>query len=88
MSPTKTVDEPSATAKRARDLNHQVIGLGRKTGASFLSAYESTAATVADYQEKLAKSTRDDWVAVVGHAQASFTRDVAKLRRTPPRLAS
>jgi hypothetical protein len=47
--------------------------------------YETTASTIADYQDKLADSAGVEWLKSVGHAQASFTRDVSKVYATTAR---
>jgi hypothetical protein len=60
-------------------LNEQVLEYGRKTGESLLDVYETTATSVADYQDKLADTSSIDWLKSVGHAQASFTRDISKV---------
>jgi hypothetical protein len=79
MTQTKTANEAEATAERLRDLNEQVLELGRKAGVSLLDGYESTAKTVADYQDKLADQAKVEWIASAARAQANFTREVSKV---------
>ena len=79
MTQTKTANEAEATAERLRDLNEQLLELGRKAGVSLLDAYESTAKTVADYQDKLADQTQVEWIASAARAQANLTREVSKV---------
>jgi len=79
MTQTKTANEAEATAERLRDLNEQLLELGRKAGVSLLDAYESTAKTVADYQDKLADQAQVEWIASAARAQANLTREVSKV---------
>ena len=78
MTQTKTANEAEATAERLRDLNEQVLELGRKAGVSLLDVYESTAKTVADYQDKLADQAQVEWIASAARAQANLTRELSK----------
>ncbi len=71
----KDIDEAT---KRIRDLNEQVLDLGRKAGTGFLEAYEQNLQTYADYQDKVADQTKVDWVASIVRAQANFTRDISR----------
>ena len=76
---TKTANQADAAAESLRDVNEQVLDLGRKTSATILDAYESTLNTVADYQDKVADQTQVEWVANVARSQAELTRGVAKV---------
>ena len=78
-SQTKTANQTDAAAESLRDVNEQILDFGRKTGASVLDAYESTLKTFADYQDKVADTSQIEWVSNLAHAQAEFTRGVAKV---------
>lgn len=73
---TKTAEQ---TADRITEINEQVFDFGRKAGLGAVEAYETTWTSVADYQDKVADSTKVDWVADVARAQANFTREVTRL---------
>lgn len=85
MSPqTKKAQETTFddVAKRVRDLNNQIIETSRKTGLAYLDAYEQTLGAIADSQEKLAsqtKGSRIEWLTSLLEAQATFTRETARL---------
>jgi hypothetical protein len=70
-----TRDAEQVTA-RIRELNEQILEVGRSAGLEFLDAYERTLRTFADYQEKLADASQSDWLTQMMKAQANFTRDV------------
>jgi hypothetical protein len=76
---TKTANQADAAAESLRDVNEQILDFGRKTGATILDAYESTLETVADYQDKVAGTSRVEWISGLAHAQAELTRGVAKV---------
>ena len=76
---TKSTTEAEATANRIRDLNEQVLEVGRNAGVSFLDVYEKSVKTFADYQDKVADSSQVEWVSNLAHAQAELTRGVAKV---------
>jgi hypothetical protein len=59
-----------------REINEQVLEVGRKAGLDFLQAYEPTLRTFADCQDKMADESQLDQLANVLRAQANFTRDV------------
>ena len=82
---TKSTIDAEATANRIRDLNEQVLEVGRNAGVSFLDAYEKSVKTFADYQDKVGDSTRVEWLATVVHAQAKFTREVSEAYTTSAR---
>ena len=69
--------ETEAAADHIRDLNEQVLAFSRRAGLSYLDAYETTARTFADYQDKFADSTQVAWIASIAKAQASITREVS-----------
>jgi hypothetical protein len=71
-----TAAETEQIIERIRDLNEQVIEVGRKAGVGFLDAYEQTARTFADYQDRVADNSQIDWVTNIARAQANFTREV------------
>ena len=82
---TKSATEAEATANRIRDLNEQVLEVGRNAGVSFLDVYEKSVKTFADYQDKVGDSSRVEWLATVAHAQAKFTREVSEAYATSAR---
>ena len=55
---TKSTTEAEATANRIRDLNEQVLEVGRNAGVSFLDVYEKSVKTFADYQDQVGDSSR------------------------------
>ena len=79
MATTATKNQTEATTERIRDLNEQVLELGRKAGTGFLDAYEKNLETFAGYQDKVADQTKVDWIANIARAQANFTRDISRV---------
>jgi hypothetical protein len=59
-----------------RQINEQILELGRSTGLEFLEAYERTLKSFADTQESLAGASQSDWLTQMMKAQATFTREV------------
>jgi len=78
---TKTQAEKNINqaTKTVRDLNEQVLDLGRNAGTGVLEAYEKNLQTYADYQDKVADQTKVDWIANVARAQANFTREITRV---------
>ena len=72
----KDIDQAT---KRVRDLNEQVLDLGRNAGTGVLEAYEKNLKTYADYQDKVADQTKVDWIANIARAQANFTREITRV---------
>jgi DNA-binding FadR family transcriptional regulator len=64
--------------ERYHEIGERILESGRKTGGVYLDAYERTANTVADFHERLARSTENEWLASLVQAQADLTRDVAR----------
>ena len=75
---TKT-PSPEQAAERITEINEQVMDFGRKAGLGYVDAYETTWSSVADYHDKVAESTKVDWIADVARAQANFTREITRL---------
>ena len=81
----QAADEPISprtsqqSAEGISEINEQVLDFGRKAGLGAVEAYEATWTTVADYQDKVADSTKVDWIADAARAQANFTREVTRL---------
>jgi hypothetical protein len=73
---TEAVEE---TVERIRELNEQILEAGKKAGGAYLSAYEKTLQSIADYQEQVAKQTDVEWVSTIVDAQARFTRELTKV---------
>jgi flagellar biosynthesis chaperone FliJ len=71
--------------KRIRDLNEQILHLGRNAGTSFLEAYEKNLETIADYQDKVADQSKVDWIAGIARAQANFTREISRVSTSTAR---
>jgi hypothetical protein len=84
---TKTQAETHTeqATQRIRDLNEQVLDLGRKAGTGFLEAYEKNLQTIADYQDKVADQTKVDWIAGIARAQANFTREISRVSTSTAR---
>jgi len=55
----------------------EIHDAGRKTGRRVVKVYESTWNKVADYQDKVADTSRVDWIADVARAQARLTREIS-----------
>ena len=70
---------------RIQELGEQVVDAGRRVSLSMVDAYDATARTVADYQERLAGATPVDWVASAVRAQADLTRQVARISTSTAR---
>jgi len=70
-------DGADATIGRIRDLNDRILEGARKGGASSLDAYERLLSNIADVQAA-AGDRGGEWVSAFGHAQAAFTRELAK----------
>src|SRR3954470_4232939 len=66
-----------ATIGRIRDLNDRILETARKGGESSLEAYERLLTNIADMQAA-AGDRGAEWVSAFGHAQAAFTRELAK----------
>jgi len=66
-----------ATIGRIRDLNDRILETARKGGESSLEAYERLLSNIADVQAA-AGDRGAEWVSAFGHAQAAFTRELAK----------
>ncbi len=64
---------------RLQQLGEQVLEAGRRAGLSYLDAYDATARTVADYQERVAGASQVEWVASAVRAQANLTREVSRV---------
>ncbi len=75
--PSTPILERDAT-DRVQQLAEQVLDAGRRAGLSYLDAYDATARTVADYQERFAASTKVEWIAAAARAQANVTREVSR----------
>jgi hypothetical protein len=79
MATQTRTPSPEQAAERITEINEQVVDFGRKAGLGAVEAYETTWTTVADYQDKVADSTKVDWIADAARAQANFTREVTRL---------
>jgi hypothetical protein len=66
-----------ATIGRIRDLNDRILEGAKKGGSSSLEAYERLLSNIADVQAA-AGDRGGEWVSAFGHAQAAFTRELAK----------
>jgi hypothetical protein len=75
------------TADRIRELNERIIKNTRRAGETYLDAYERSLATIAGYQESVAKATPVDWMKTVLEAQANFTREFGNLYASTAREA-
>jgi hypothetical protein len=71
------VDGSDATIGRIRDLNDRILEGARKSGASSLETYERLLSNIADVQAA-AGDRGAEWISAFGHAQAAFTRELAK----------
>ena len=76
---TQAEKDTDQATKRIRDLNEQILDLGRNAGTGVLEAYEKNLQTFADYQDKVADQTKVDWIASIARAQANFTREISRV---------
>ena len=74
-----------AAADRLRDLNERIIESSRKAGQSYIDAYEKTLTSIADFQDRIGKSSQIEWISTLAHAQADFTRNWAEAYTTAAR---
>ena len=65
-------------ADRLRDLNERIIESSRKAGQSYDDAYEKTLTSIADFQDRIGKTSQVEWISTLAHAQADFTRNWAE----------
>src|SRR5215212_4635519 len=72
---TGSADE---TIERIRQLNEQILDVGKQWGESFLDAYEQSMRTFADFTAKTGESTDVEWISHIAKAQADFTREVTR----------
>jgi hypothetical protein len=77
--------EAETATARVRELNEQVLDLGKKAGLQLLEAYETNVKTFADYQDKFADTAQVEWVATAARAQATFTRELTRVYGTTTR---
>jgi len=73
----EAVGGADAAVGRIRDLNDRILESARKGGTSSLEAYERLLSNIADVQAA-AGDRGAEWVSAFGHAQAAFTRELAK----------
>jgi hypothetical protein len=72
-------------ADRLRDLNERIIESSRKAGQSYVDAYEKTLTSIADFQDRIGKTSQVEWISTLAHAQADFTRNWAEAYTTAAR---
>jgi len=86
---SSTTTDAEAAAERiqsdVREMNEHVADLNRKASLSAIDAYETNGLTFAEYHDKVAESTENEWVASFQRAYANFVRELtgiyAKLAR-------
>ena len=66
-----------SAADRVRDLNERVIESSQKAGTAGLEAYARLLERVAEFQEQAGRRG-SEWISAFGHAQATFTRELAE----------
>jgi hypothetical protein len=66
-----------SAADRVRDLNERVIESSQKAGTASLEAYARLLERVAEFQEQAGRRG-SEWLSAFGHAQATFTRELAE----------
>lgn len=57
-------------------LNERWLDAGKTAAKQYVDVSEQAFNGLADLQEKVAQSTRVDWIAAVGGAQANLTREL------------
>jgi hypothetical protein len=78
MTTTANNDTIETAADRAAELNDKLTSAGRKISLATLDSYEKTALGVADFQVKVAETSRVAWLQQVATTQADLTRDLTK----------
>lgn len=66
-----------SAADRVRDLNERIIDSSQKAGTASLEAYARLLERVAEFQEQAGRRG-SEWLSAFGHAQATFTRELAE----------
>jgi len=83
---TKSTDSQVHEAtERIRDLNERIIDSSRKAGKAYLDSYEKVLKSIADFEERVGRSSQVEWVSAVTQAQADFTREIAGIYATSAR---
>ena len=86
----------TTTKNTTTDFSDRFIDASRKAGTSYVEpsvnivasavdAYEKTLTSIADFQDRIGKTSQVDWVATLAHAQADFTRNWAEAYTTAAR---
>jgi hypothetical protein len=75
----------TTTNNTTTDFSDRFIDASRKAGHSYVDAYEKTLTSIADYQDRIGKTSQVDWIATLAHAQADFTRNWAEAYTTAAR---
>lgn len=73
---TQTERTPDQIAESIREANERILAYGRKAGSEFLEAYERTLLTYADYQDRIADGSTNEWLTQAMRTQANLTRDI------------
>ncbi len=73
------------TADRIQEIGDRFAEESARTGKVYLDGYERTAKTVADFQERVAGASQNEWLASIVRAQADLTREVAKAQTSAAR---
>lgn len=60
----------------ATETKAAALEIGRTAATQYVNLSEQAFNGLADLQEQLAQSTRVDWIAAVGGAQANLTREL------------
>lgn len=66
-----------AAAERIRGLNERILESASTAGEVYLNLYERSLENIAQFQERAAQGTDNEWVTAMATAQANFTRDLA-----------
>lgn len=72
------VPDLEAATERARETNDRLAEVGRKVTGAYLDGVEKYAASVADFERKLAKQTQVDAIASMFETHAQLTEEVVK----------
>jgi hypothetical protein len=75
----------TTTKNTTTDFSDRFIDASRKAGTSYVDAYEKTLTSIADFQDRIGKTSQVDWIATLAHAQADFTRNWAEAYTTAAR---
>ncbi len=89
---TQTKQAPGSTHRdtdygvgRFQEVNERLVDTSRKATGVYLETYEKTVKTVADFEERLAGASQNEWLASMVRAHAELSREVVKVQTSAAR---